>query len=825
MKKDVYAYLHTHWDREWYREFEEFRVRLIEVTDDILNKLEKNEVDAFYFDGQTGALKDYLEIKPENVDRIKALVKSKKLFVGPYYCSTDSLLVDSESIIKNLQMGIKDSEEYGCKDFIAYHADTFGHSSYIPQIIKYFNIKNAVFWRGLGELESEFLFRNLKSEYLIEGYFHDYFSANVSFEQKAKMLKRTLDRISKYSGENILLPLGADHLTPPDNIKEQIKEVNKLLEDYKIILSTPFEYLKKVEKNYKKNITHEFRDTKRNFILPGVYSSRIDLKQQNSINQWKLARQIQPLHAVLSFLGKTKNFQSEIDYAYKLLIDNQPHDSIYGCSVDNVHKENKIRSLKLSEIINALNNSIQRDLYNEEEFSAINLSNFDFQGALKISTTKKLSKNFNAQLIGTRKGFPLTRLYRTNEIPVTEDYTNIYDYLVDLKKIKALSSKKLTNKDINNVSTLRITDKSIENSHIQLSVSGCKINIKDKESNTQYKNILEFMDRADIGDSYNFGALYKDKPLSAKIKKSKILKKGHIKSTLRIIFEINIPSSSEDKGRSNTLKKHTLFLDVTLGNQNDYLEFCLHWENKSKNHILQVKFNLPEKITETYSDDLAGYTKREFETDYDIYKYIPAPRGIELKLNTAPIQKFLLVQNIGLVTEGLQEYEVFKNELRLTLLRATGTISNPHNPTRGTPAGPPLPTPDLQMIGKNHARFALCFKKDIHSLEETSEKFYNTAFLLNANLESESYFSSGNKNILVSTIKTDKNNDLIIRFINMSNNRQKFSFKTSLPHNGIYYIDAMENITKKYKNSVIEGNSFVAVLLKNYGQNVSNSKK
>ena len=64
-------------------------------------------------------LKDYLEIKPENVDRIKALVKSKKLFVGPYYCSTDSLLVDSESIIKNLQLGIKDSEEYGCKDFIA----------------------------------------------------------------------------------------------------------------------------------------------------------------------------------------------------------------------------------------------------------------------------------------------------------------------------------------------------------------------------------------------------------------------------------------------------------------------------------------------------------------------------------------------------------------------------------------------------------------------------------------------------------------------------------------------------------------------------------
>ena len=28
MKKKVIAYLHTHWDREWYREFEVFRLRL-----------------------------------------------------------------------------------------------------------------------------------------------------------------------------------------------------------------------------------------------------------------------------------------------------------------------------------------------------------------------------------------------------------------------------------------------------------------------------------------------------------------------------------------------------------------------------------------------------------------------------------------------------------------------------------------------------------------------------------------------------------------------------------------------------------------------------
>ena len=50
MKKKVYAYVHTHWDREWYREFEEFRVRLLDVVDDVLNKLQTNELETFYFD-------------------------------------------------------------------------------------------------------------------------------------------------------------------------------------------------------------------------------------------------------------------------------------------------------------------------------------------------------------------------------------------------------------------------------------------------------------------------------------------------------------------------------------------------------------------------------------------------------------------------------------------------------------------------------------------------------------------------------------------------------------------------------------------------------
>ncbi len=815
MKKKVYAYVHTHWDREWYREFDEFRVRLNEVFNDVLAKLQANELDSFYFDGQTSALEDYLQINPENENIIKQLIKDKRLYIGPYFCSTDSFLVDSESLIKNLQIGIEYSKTFGCTDYIAYHADTFGHSAHIPQIIKYFNIPNAVFWRGLGELESEFLFNGLKSTYLIEGYFHDYLSAPVSYEKKAEFLKRTLDRIAKYSSDSILLPLGADHLAAPDNIKEQIRELNKRLDDYEIILSTPFEYLEKVKNNYKKNIKHEFRDTKRNFILPGVLSSRIDLKQQNAKLQWELSRITQPLQAITSFLGKSANFQKEINNAYKELIKNHAHDSIYGCSTDNVHKENKNRFKRVSQACHAILNSVRRDLYNEDELSVINLSGNVLNGALKLRTDKKLSAKYNAQLISRTKGFPLTKLYAINQIPITEDYTDIYEYLVDLKNIPAYSIQNIKPENIQTSSSLKIAQNSIENDKISLCVKNGQIIISDKINNKEYKDFIKFIDRADIGDSYNFGALKNDRPVFSKIIRTKIKESGKIRSILEIVFELLIPAKSGLSGRSKKIKKHCLSMQAILENQNDRIEFKIDWKNQSTDHLLQVEFNMKEPVKETISDDLAGYLKRQFDTDYDIYKHIPAPRGIELKHNTAPLQKCLFAQGLCLTTEGLQEYEIYKNKLRLTILRATGTISNPVNPTRGTPAGPPLPTPDLQMQGANTARFTLCFKDTIQEAETCVEKFYGAALLLSADLIDTKLFEINSKEFKLSTIKLDKDDNLVLRFLNKSDKEQLFDFNTELQHSNIYITDAMEQEKKEFAPTKIEPNSFVTLIIKN----------
>ena len=102
MKKKVIAYLHTHWDREWYREFEVFRLRLLRVFDNVLDMLNKGKIPSFYFDGQVAALLDYLELRPEKEVLVRKLVKQKKLFIGPFYCSTDSFTVRSSTRFRSI---------------------------------------------------------------------------------------------------------------------------------------------------------------------------------------------------------------------------------------------------------------------------------------------------------------------------------------------------------------------------------------------------------------------------------------------------------------------------------------------------------------------------------------------------------------------------------------------------------------------------------------------------------------------------------------------------------------------------------------------------
>lgn len=467
MKKKVVAYLHTHWDREWYREFEVFRLRLLRVFDNVLDMLEKNLIPSFYFDGQVSALLDYLEIRPEKEQLIRQLISEKKLFIGPCYTLVDEFLTDKTVFERNLEIGLKISRDFGCNDFIGYLADTFGHSKNIPPVFKSFGIDKCIVWRGCGDIPSEFVFNGINTINLIRGYFMDIFSADMTIEKKAEWLKGNLDKIAEKSSNELLLPIGADHLGVEPDIAEQIKKVNELLDDYEIILGSPFDYFEMVKDNFKYEWNDELRDNSKTFILPGCYSARMKLKQYNVKCSYLLAEadRLQKEHG--------NGYKNVIEYAYKLLLKNQAHDGICGCSTDLVHRENITRYEKIIQIANTIIEELKLKHKSENAY--------EFE-----STEIKP----DCDVISHFRGFESSLLHDTQRIPVTEDFTDIY---VLRKKTKNNADLKLdVIKNLDGTTGLEIT-------------SGSR------------KIGVEFVRSIDNGDTYNFGPVEDDKGEKAEI--------------------------------------------------------------------------------------------------------------------------------------------------------------------------------------------------------------------------------------------------------------------------------------------------------------------
>ncbi len=730
--KQIYAYVHTHWDREWYREFEDFRLRLIEVFNNVLNLLENNKLPCFYFDGQTAALEDYLEIYPEKLEIIKKYIKEKKLYIGPFYCSSDSFLVSGESLYRNLKIGLEKSKELGERDFIAYIADSFGHSRCLPYILKSQNIDKACLWRGLGNQNADLDWDGIKVTYLIQGYFQDFLNTDYPINQKAELLKKYIDKIAQKSSENILLPIGADHLNIAKNLNEQIKALNEFYKDYKIELASPFEYFNKITERQK--VSGEFSDNSRNFLLKGVYSARMNIKKANARSQWYLSRISEPLQAFCTFYFSSQNRQKEIDYAWKLLIKNQAHDSIYGCSTDKVHNEMLTRYSNIDTVCNGVIKRALRDISHKDgKLTAINLSNFNYNGKVFILTEKQLPNWLNAVKIKSYSGFTDEKLYNINEIPITEDITTINEYVIDVKNLESFSMTQITKEHICQELFLETDNDFIENKNIRFEIKKDKIFVTNKLKKETYKDFITITNRADIGDSYNFGPLKNDKPIIGKLIKHKLKEHNRQRAVMELVFEQGIPVSSSNKGRNKKICTHKLYIDVILYNKSEYAEFKINWNNKSANHILQICFNLKEQIRETLNEDLFGITERKFNPNYNIYQHIPSKRGEELKTNTSPMQRFMLAGDFGLITKGNSEYEVRKKSVCLTLLRSTDIISNPENPARGTPAGPPLFEKGLLSTGENSAHFAIAFPKMPNDMYRLAEEFYNPILTLFSN--------------------------------------------------------------------------------------------
>jgi alpha-mannosidase len=370
---------HSHWDREWYLSFQEFRRWLVLLIDDLLCNLPKNpEFKCFTLDGQTVLLEDYLEIRPERKDELINLIKQGRIIVGPFYVLSDEFLESGEGMIRNLLLGHKIAKQMGAEPLkVGYVPDTFGHIWQMLQILNGFNIKYMYYFRGYPPLFGNWEEYKDKNEDTPLEHFYmapdgtkiltlhhilGYSNASSScdnpkienefpYANALRKIKTTLKKTAPRTASSLILLMnGDDHAMAEWAIPDLIEKWNdknneRLLKKYPLFLEhgSLIQYFQELESQVDKGlalpiISGEARGSAYTQVTPGILSTRMNLKLMN----WKCARELEKYAEPFSTLSRLFGAQDQgayIEIAWKWLIKNHPHDSICGCSIDRVHED------------------------------------------------------------------------------------------------------------------------------------------------------------------------------------------------------------------------------------------------------------------------------------------------------------------------------------------------------------------------------------------------------------------------------------------------------------------------------------------------------
>src|SRR5918993_331751 len=233
---NVHVISHTHWDREWYLTYEQFRLRLVGLVDRLLDLMETHpEHEYFHLDGQTIVLEDYLELRPHQEPRLRKLIEQGRVLIGPWYDMPDEFLVSGESLVRNLARGHRIAKAFGAPMPVGYLPDLFGHVSQMPQILRQFGLDNTILWRGFGGPRAEYWWeapdgsRVLMMHLPPEGYCN---ATRVHFKPEL-MLERATKAInfeaSRTAVGEVLLMNGVDHVEPHPIIPELTRQLSTTL--------------------------------------------------------------------------------------------------------------------------------------------------------------------------------------------------------------------------------------------------------------------------------------------------------------------------------------------------------------------------------------------------------------------------------------------------------------------------------------------------------------------------------------------------------------------------------------------------------------------
>lgn len=393
MKPNVHIVSYTHWDREFRWEFEHTRAKLVDCLDHLLEIMTENpEYGPFLLDGQIDLLDDYLEIRPEQESTVRQLIADGKLEIGPWYSLPDCATLHGESVLRNLQYGVKTSQRYGSVMRCGYNVFSFGQIAQLPQIYKHFGIDVIIFYKYMDPSRSrypEFIWeapdgtqafasrlgrearwnfffaghipivydrdpwhRDWRYEYGTLGkvvhsadpqghaFFHEIVDPETSFhEENLEMgFQRTLESVEGTVAPETLLFFEGTDFTEPHPLSPQITAAlqERFRDRYNILRSTLGAYLSELKEILEARrdqldvVRGPMRDGPVGSVHSDVLTVHPEIKLANARTETRLVRYAEPLSALAWALGIDRYPATYLEKAWKLLFQSHPHDSIHG---------------------------------------------------------------------------------------------------------------------------------------------------------------------------------------------------------------------------------------------------------------------------------------------------------------------------------------------------------------------------------------------------------------------------------------------------------------------------------------------------------------
>ena len=768
----VHLIAHTHWDREWYLTREQYRLRLADLVDRVLDRMDREpEFRFFHLDGQTVVLEDYLEVRPEQEARLRARIAEGRLLVGPWYVMPDMHLVSGESLVRNLALGHGIARGFGRVMAAGYLPDPFGHVAQMPQILAGFGLDSAILWRGFGGPRAEYLWEALDGSRVMllhlprEGYCNALRLPLVPEIERPAALSRAIEvERARSSLDLALLMAGVDHVEPAPGLLDLSTAIGSL-QGVSGGLSTLPAYVDAARAAHRERphalevVRGELRGGEDYApLLPGVLSARTYLKQANARVQNLLERRAEPA-AALGWLAGARYPQGELAYAWRTLLQNHPHDSICGCSVDAVHDECMTRFARagqaaegvLERALEALANAVPPAEADTFRFLAVNTDIHPFDGVLEGTVDVPLEpaepgRRLDLGLLerpvaffGADARVAAVRTADGSSVPfqviASEDrlahYMSRYEppLAVRIRRFRLafpaavpgcgyaaidLAFAPHDGPPVMGACHAGETEGRVwlENEHWRVEVDAeGTLDVRDRGTGRVWRRAGALVDEGDVGDEYNHDPPERDETVTNGTGAvARVEQAGPLVAAVRVELTLSVPASAtgERQARAATRVGLPVSIRVALTAGSARIDFEASLTNTARDHRLRIVFPTgARRVDSVRADSAFGVVSRPAR------RAAPASFAVEAPVSAGPLHAFVDAgddsSGVSLFADGLTEYEVTDGPepaLALTLLRSVGWLSREDLATRHGNAGPSLPTPGAQCLGPHTFRFA-----------------------------------------------------------------------------------------------------------------------